>query len=107
MSTTAAPPDRAHTERTTPVRDIVLFSVAFGSVAALAALGLEAVGVWDWLYAFAMTRWIGIIALIAIVAAVRAARLPQPGPAVLWSAITPLILTLESIAVDIVLARLH
>lgn len=89
------------------VRDIVLFSIAFGTTAALLASLMSALGVWDWLYAFAMIRWIGIMVLIGLTIAAKIARISPPGPAVMWSTITPLVLTIESIAVDIVLARMH
>jgi len=92
------------------VRDVVLCSLLVTTLAALVALAAHVFGDVRWSLAFVVARWIFVAALLVTPLVHQVAtRLGAAWrmPWVLQTPATALLLTCESIAFDILSARLH
>jgi hypothetical protein len=95
-----APPPRPR------LAHVVAFSIAATTIAAIVTITLHVVASTPFLVPFIVLRWCVVFALCGTVAVTwLAPRLPLPG--VLRTPLTPLLLTCESILIDIVGAQLH
>lgn len=97
-------PQRSLRQRLVPV---LVFSLSVTACAGLVALLLDVVGGLDGLLAFVYLRWGVVFTLIATPIVHRTARGRLPLPYVLQTPFTALLLTCESIVVDIVIAQLR
>ncbi len=85
---------------------VVAFSLAATSIAAVVTVALHLLAGTPFLVPFILLRWCVVFVLCGTVAiAWLAPRLPLPG--VLRTPLTPLLLTCESIVIDIVGSKLH
>lgn len=88
------------------IRDIVLFSLAVTTTCGLIALALYSMTSARFILSFILLRW-SVIAVL-ILAPIIGKLFPSLGmPAVLRTPLTVLVLTCESILVDIIGAQLH
>ena len=92
------------------VRSVVLLSVVVTAAAALVATVPAAIFETRWSYAFVMTRWMVVFALLALPLLHQLARRRGSAWSLPWGLRTPatgLLLTVEGIAWDIVSAQLR